>query len=216
MGGCQAGEMASILASERISQFILNKLTPGIKALPPDILITQAISNANNCIFNLSCHRKELHSMGTTIVLGFRLNNTLFLGHAGDSRAYLIREGKIIQLTEDHSLIAYLIKRGIITSNEARTHPDRGKIFRFLGASENIKVDTITLLLHPGDSLVFCSDGVISCLSDDEILRCVENHEEVSKKCRNLIDLANSRNSEDNISSIVVNIMPIEKVKKGC
>ncbi len=154
--------------------------------------------------------------MGTTVTLGFRLDNDLYLGHVGDSRAYLIRKGMIEQLTEDHSLVAQLLKEGVITPEEAKEHPEKGKILRCLGVSDKVVIDTSSQTLCDGDSLVFCSDGLTTCVTDNEILDCVRQSKNAGAACYGLINLANSRGGEDNTSVIVVNVLSIANAGKGC
>jgi PPM family protein phosphatase len=216
MGGHQSGEVASNIACRTISRFLMDKLIHVSSKPSPELLVKCSIESANRQIFRLASSSKEHNSMGTTITLGFKLDNKLYLGHAGDSRAYLIREGKMKQLTEDHSLMAYLMSKGAITSDEARNHPDRGQIFRFLGASEKINIYSTSLTLLADDILVFCSDGLTSSVSDYEIIKRVRDSKDVNEACENLVDLANFHGGEDNISVVVVNCLPIEKVSKGC
>jgi serine/threonine protein phosphatase PrpC len=213
MGGHQAGEIASEMAMRIITDTLLNSLGKGQESVSPYDLVVQSIEKANIQIYNRASLSPELYAMGTTVTLGFRLDNDLYLGHVGDSRAYLIRKGQIRLLTEDHSLVAELVKKGVITPNEAKTHPDRGKILRCLGGSDNIRIDTLIqasgaskIILADNDSMLFCSDGLNSSVSDGEILRFLSDRESASKTCKKLIDLANSRGGGDNISVIVVNV----------
>jgi PPM family protein phosphatase len=216
MGGHQSGEVASQMACQTISQFLMDNLKDESEKSSPELLVKQSIENANQQIFRLASTSQKHYSMGTTIALGFRLDNKLYLGHAGDSRAYLIRKAKIHQLTEDHSLTAHLIKNGLITANEAKYHPARGKIFRFLGGAEIIKLHITSLTLLAGDDLIFCSDGLTLAISDSEILKLVRDSKDADQACKSLVDLANIRGGEDNSSLVVVKFIPIEKVVKGC
>ena len=206
MGGHQAGEVASGMALRIISKTLLESLEQQYKSLLPVSLVKRAIEKANKEIIHLAGCKKELYSMGTTVTLGFRLDNTLCLGHVGDSRAYLIRKAGIEQLTEDHSLVARLLKARVITSEEATRHPERGIIFRCLGASDNIVIDTTTRKLSDGDSLVFCSDGLTAHVREDEISKCVRESRCANEACEKLVELANSRGGQDNTSVIVVNM----------
>jgi protein phosphatase len=153
--------------------------------------------------------------MATTVTAGLRIDFDLYLGHVGDCRAYLVRNGEIRQLTEDHSVVADLVKQGVITADEARSHPDRAKIFRSLGVTSDIRVDTCgredgaeKLSLLPGDRLVFCSDGLTGHLPDAEILRWIEGNPDADQACRALIGAANAMGGGDNITVIVVGVAP--------
>jgi serine/threonine protein phosphatase PrpC len=220
MGGHQAGEVASEMAAQIISETLLDGLRQETQSLSPPRLIKQAIEKANTEIYHKAGDNPELLTMGTTVTLGLRLDKSLYLGHVGDSRAYLIRKGKIRQLTEDHSLIARLLKDGVISPEEAETHPDRSKILRCLGVTTEVKIDTCKqtskhdrLSLDIGDSLVFCTDGLTNHVSDEEIRDYVQKGEGAEVICRELINLANLRGGSDNISVIVVRTMPGEGKK---
>ena len=173
MGGHQAGEVASAVAVKMISSSLLQNLKYISLSRFPSRLIKQAINEANREIFTLASRNPDLYSMGTTVTLGFRLDNELYLGQVGDSRAYLIRTGRIQQLTQDHSLVAHLVREGAITAEEARFHPDRRKILRSLGVAGDVTVDTFSQTLLNGDTLVFCSDGLTGNVSDGEILQYI-------------------------------------------
>jgi len=210
MGGEQAGEVASTRAVAGISSFILDSLTALTKPDSFADLVKQPIEKANTELYHMARSSPQLSTMGTTVTLGLRVNNELYLGHVGDSRAYLIRGGMTRQLTQDHSVVAGLLKAGMITQEEARQHPDRGKIFRCLGSSLNVVIDTYKeigneekLILQNGDSLVFCTDGLTAHVSDEEILAEVERPGDAYDACRQLISLANQRGGSDNISVIV-------------
>ena len=216
MGGHQAGEVASKMAVQVISTTLLDSMQHKSESFSPSLYIKQAIGKANAEIHARASGNPQLSSMGTTVTLGLRLDDRLYLGHVGDSRAYLIRGGGIKQLTEDHSVVAQLLKAGMITPEEAKTHPDQGKILRCLGTSDQVAIDTYShsgkkdkLILQNGDSLVFCTDGLTGQVSDDEIIDCVQKSDDAHSACRDLILLANLRGGEDNISLIVV------KVKAG-
>jgi protein phosphatase len=216
MGGHQAGEVASEMATQMISATLLDSLRQASESLSPSHLVKQAMERANTEVYNMAGSNPEFSTMGTTVTLGLRLGNELYLGHIGDSRAYLIRKGRIQQLTEDHSLVACLLKAGAITLEEAKMHPDRGKILRCLGVSAGVTIDTYRqtgnqdkLTLHNGDSLVFCTDGLTGYVSDGEILDCLQGGGNAHSICQDLVNLANLRGGEDNISVIVV------KVKSG-
>ena len=217
MGGEQAGEVASARAVERISSVILENLrAPDKKPRSYAELVQDAIGEANREIYNMAGTNPTVSGMGTTVTLGFRVGNEVYVGHVGDSRAYLIREGKIEQLTHDHSVVGGLIKAGMITPEEAKHHPERGKIFRCLGNSPTVFIDTYReigneerLILQSGDSLVFCTDGLTNYASDEDILATVEEASDAYHACQRLVWLANQRGGDDNISVIVARAIGI-------
>jgi PPM family protein phosphatase len=216
MGGHRAGEVASDMAASIISRTLIASLSGGFAPPSPILLLKQAIETANAEIVRLSGKQKGLKSMGTTVTAGLRLDNDLYLGHVGDSRAYLMRKDVIHQITEDHSVVAYLLNKGLITQDQAKNHPDQGKIYRSLGASENVEIDMITRTLEAGDSLVFCSDGIPAYLAEGEIGELVKGSADAREACKKLIEMANYRGGEDNSSVIVTNIRTIAKPGNGC
>jgi serine/threonine protein phosphatase PrpC len=211
MGGEQSGEVASTKAVAEISSFILESLKSAVKGESFSNLVKQAIEKANSEMYNMARSNPQLSNMGTTLTMGLRINNELYLGHVGDSRAYLIRSGEIRQLTQDHSVVAGLLKAGMITPDEAIRHPDQGKIYRCLGTAPSVIMDTYKevgneekLTLMRGDSLVFCTDGMTAHVSNEEIMAEAERPTSAYDACRHLAWLANQRGGTDNVTVIVV------------
>jgi len=205
MGGERAGEVASARAIKTIARVIWSSLSDGVAA-DFNELVRVAIETANNEIYLSARDDPALSSMGTTVTLGLRIGEALYVGHVGDSRAYLLREGTLTRLTEDHSLVAGLLKAGIITSEQAKTHPERGKIFRSLGNAPTVVVDSLKerLMLHAGDTLILCSDGLVDHVTDDELLAVGTQAGTAHGACSQLIALANRMGGYDNITLIVV------------
>ncbi len=210
MGGHRAGEIASRTAVETI----IASLAANPGSIPQEdygARLVDAIVAANNAIYTAAQNDKALVGMGTTVTAALLINDRAFLGHAGDSRAYLFRDRKIIRLTSDHSLVANLVKAGMISEQEARTHPDRNKIYRSLGTDRNVAVDTYrtvtetdSLGLRSGDILLLCTDGLHSMLEDNEIQTVVRGAGTARDICSRLIADANRRGGFDNTSVIVV------------
>lgn len=213
MGGHQGGEIASEIATRVVSTTLSDNITRIGEFQSPFSLVKEAIEKANKEIYKVAGTRQELRSMGTTITMGLRLGNELYIGHVGDSRAYLVRGQEIKQLTADHSLIAQLLEEGTITPEQASIHPDRGKILRCLGQSGKVNVGSYyqdgkeeKLILKNNDCLIFCSDGLTNYISNNEIFAYVTTHQTAARVCNKLVDLANNRGGEDNISVIVVRV----------
>ena len=211
MGGHQAGEIASRMAVEMIVSTLKESLIDSRSGIDYKKLMVEVLEKANSAIYSMAQNDTALAGMGTTITAGLRINNQLYLGHAGDSRAYLVRENHIYRLTSDHSLVANLMKAGMITEQEARVHPDRNKIFRSLGTSESIAIDTYwnianndSLLLKVDDILLLCTDGLHGAVEDDEIRSIVLIAEDPHQACKQLIATANKYGGADNISVVVV------------
>jgi protein phosphatase len=145
--------------------------------------------------------------MGTTLTVALVEDGTVAFGHVGDSRAYLIRDGKLEQLTEDHSLVAELVRSGKLSPEEAETHPQRSVITRALGTDPDVDVDTFSIQTQPGDLFMLCSDGLTSMVEDEVILRTVEKHrDDLQAAAKALIRAANKGGGEDNITVVFFEI----------
>ena len=213
IGGNQGGEIASESAVLSISKTLLDDLKPSGLPKAPSEALKQAIQEAHHKILLVGKERRELQTMGTTVVVGLRLDYELYLAHVGDSRAYLIRDNTIRQLTEDHSVVAALLRQGAVTPKMAKVHPDKGKIYRSLGVTDatvadiSIRDDFRTkLTLCSGDGLLFCSDGLTDMVQDEEIARCFETLSRPKSIARRLIQLANSRGGFDDTSVVAVRL----------
>lgn len=211
MGGHQAGEIASHKAVEIIRSVLMGNIE---LILNSDIntSIREAFQKANSEIFATANSDPLLKGMGTTVTLGFRSGERLYIGHVGDSRAYLVRASEIVQLTHDHSLVENLKNAGMITEAESKNYPNRNVITRAVGTSPNIVVDSCnntlgedSLYLNEQDKLIFCSDGLTNFVGNHEILEIVGRSSAPHELCKILIDTANQRGGNDNITVIVVN-----------
>lgn len=206
VGGYRAGETASEIAIETI----LRSLFPADEAAVHERggsisdAIKRSIGEANEAIYTAASQNPELHGMGTTIVVALQSDSELYIAHVGDSRAYLIRDDLIRQLTEDHSYVAELVRAGKITPQEARRHHLRNVITRCLGTEPQVEVDIQAVRLASGDYVVLCTDGLSEMVSDGLIKNVVLDVGEPAKACRQLVDLANELGGTDNITVIVV------------
>ena len=194
MGGHNAGEVASGLAVDAISTFLLNAT--------PDAL-EKAVENANRIIYERSRHSPELYRMGTTIVAAVIAGTKLFLAHVGDSRAYLLEADRLQRLTEDHSLIYQMIKSQQISEAEASIDPRRGILLRALGTEEHIEVE-LHEYEYRGEPLLLCSDGLTDMLTDPEIEAVLRAGGTPQETCEQLKQRANEMGGADNISAILV------------
>jgi serine/threonine protein phosphatase PrpC len=211
MGGHQAGEIASNKAVDIIRTGLLQNIED-LSVSDVNTTIREIFQKANSEIYTTSINDPLLNGMGTTATLGLRIHDRLFIGHVGDSRAYLLRAGEIKQLTRDHSLVENLKNAGLITDEESKTHPNKNVITRAIGTSANIVVDSLSQMTNTDslqfiekDSLLLCTDGLINLVNDNEILEIVNNSMNARDACRVLIQTANQRGGNDNITVIVVN-----------
>jgi protein phosphatase len=211
MGGAAAGEEASRLAAEAIQADFLGEQR-GSQELAVHSegelskRMIDAILDANRAVVERAQNDPTRKGMGTTSTLAMIRGNRLLIAHVGDSRVYYIngREGKIEQVTDDHSFVQALVASGHITEDQAKLHPMSNVLYRALGQSFDLEVDIYTHYLNDGDALVVCSDGLTRHLSSSDIAKIVKSADSPDEATLDLIELANERGGEDNISVIVV------------
>ncbi len=144
--------------------------------------------------------------MGTTLTAVVPDGNGVLVGHVGDSRAYLLRDGELRQLTTDHSLVEELVREGRLTEEQAAVHPQRSVITRALGVEDNVEVDVYPVPLLPGDRLLICSDGLTTMLRPDAISSLLRRESDPTRAANLLVDAANAAGGEDNITTIVIDV----------
>jgi serine/threonine protein phosphatase PrpC len=199
MGGAQAGEVASRLAAAALKES--GAETGGEER------IYDVIQEANRRVYDRSSTDPSTSGMGTTITVALVENGNVAFGHVGDSRAYVIRDGRMEQLTEDHSLVNELMKSGKLSREEAEAHPQRSVITRALGTDPDVDVDTFTIEAHAGDMFLLCSDGLTDMIGEDEIFELVdENRPDIDAALKALVKAANRSGGEDNITVVAFEI----------
>ncbi len=200
MGGAQAGEVASGLAAAALQE---HAGEPGSS----EERVVSLIQEANRRVYERSREDAALSGMGTTLTLALVGDARVTIGHVGDSRAYMIRDGVLEQITEDHSLVAELTRAGKLSEEEAETHPQRSVITRALGTDPDVDVDAFTVDTRDGDVFMLCSDGLTSMVEDKAILEIVEKRQgNLEKAARTLIKAANRSGGEDNITVLLFEI----------
>jgi protein phosphatase len=203
MGGHKSGEIASKIAVEHISNAIESSI--GLFSGDKDAAdyLKMLLEETNRVVYEKSLEYTGNNGMGTTLTVAVIIGKTMYIGHIGDSRLYLIRNGAINRVTTDHSYIEELVKNGTITRQEADRHPDRNIITRALGCSNKLEVDIYTLEIEPSDSFLLCTDGLTNMLTEDEIMSIVCNNAPEAA-CEELVKRANQNGGEDNITVIVI------------
>jgi protein phosphatase len=169
--------------------------------------IVSLIQEANRRVYDRSHQDPNASGMGTTMTVALVEDGQVSFGHVGDSRAYLIRDGSMEQLTEDHSLVAELMRSGKLSPEEAEIHPQRSVITRALGTDPDVDVDTFTIETQIGDVFLLCSDGLTSMVPNEQILDLVERYrEDMDEGLRALVSAANKGGGEDNITVVAFEI----------
>ncbi len=209
MGGHAAGDVASGLAIDTIAEkMVTHLLAPQLtgdadtESFDAQGWLTDAIQAANQAILN---HRDDVGTnMGTTLVAAVVIGDVATVANVGDSRAYLVNDEGIRQITTDHSLVERLVALGQITPGEARVHPQRNVIYRTVGDKEEAEIDFFVQSLDSGDSLLLCSDGLSGKVEDAEIWRLVKRSRSPQEACEQLVQAANDRGGGDNITVVIV------------
>jgi protein phosphatase len=196
MGGAKAGEVASGLAAAALKE-------GGRDGPDAEARVTELIQEANRRVFRRANEDRDASGMGTTMTVALVERGRVVFGHVGDSRAYLIRDGKIEQLTDDHSLVAELVRSGRLTPEEAETHPQRSVITRAVGTEAEVDVDTFSIAPAPGDLFLICSDGLTDMVDDRTIFDAIEKHRgNLEDAAKALVVAANRSGGEDNITVV--------------
>jgi PPM family protein phosphatase len=208
MGGHNAGEVASALAIE-----VMEAAFPKLLTHPAQRL-QQAMTAANERIYTESDQNAERNGMGTTCTALLVQDNQAYSAHVGDSRLYLLRNGEMYLVTEDHSQVFEMVKAGVLTLHEARHHPDKNVITRALGRQPHVEVAIWPqpMPVQAGDAFLLCSDGLCDVLEDEEINSVASAHT-AADACEELVRLAKSRNAPDNITVAIVKLLPTMKAQ---
>jgi len=209
MGGHSAGELASKITIDVLAQKMLAEvLLPRAQGQPVvsdyTSWLQEACQQANREVYER--RRAARSDMGSTLVMALVDGGTAAIANVGDSRAYLVNEHEIQQITVDHSLVERLVATGQITRQEAKTHPQRNVIYRTIGDKPKVDADVYTQSLAPGDRLLLCSDGLSGMINDEEIRQIVLTSLSPQEACRRLVDAANAAGGEDNITVIIVQV----------
>lgn len=202
MGGAAAGEVAASLAVETVKGWPFPPLDAPIEELEEAAL--QAVGAANRIIYERASADPALRGMGTTITAAILGRDCAVVAHVGDSRAYHVKAGRLRPITQDHSVVAELVRSGGITPEQARRHPYRNLLTRALGPAPRVEVDIHTVPLDRDDGLFLCTDGLTILLADDEIAGIIQEAKGAQAAVDALIAEANQRGAPDNVSAILL------------
>jgi serine/threonine protein phosphatase PrpC len=200
MGGAQAGEVAARLAVAAFREF------HDADELEPAERVAAIIQEANRRIYERGRSDAQTSGMGTTITAALLAGDAVAFGHVGDSRAYRLRQSRLEQLTDDHSLVADLVRSGRLSAEEADTHPQRSVITRVLGTDPQVDVDTFSVEAAPGDVFLLCSDGLTTMVADDDITEAIERADTLEQATKTLVKAANRAGGEDNITVVLFSL----------
>ena len=203
MGGAQAGEVASHIAVEVFEQGLPD-------AGDPEERLAQRVREANRKIHERSLAEHGREGMGTTITAVWLEDSQASIAHVGDSRAYLFRDGELRRLTQDHTLVDELVRRGKLTEEQAAEHPQRSIITRALGPEPDVDVDTLTYSVRAGDVLLLCSDGLTAMVPEERIGEILDSSSTLDEAGNRLIDEANAAGGRDNITVVACRLEEVD------
>ena len=209
MGGHSAGEVASKETVEYLEKNIRSLMKENID---PENIILKAMQNTNRFVYDISKLKLNWRGMGTTVTACFipvffpGEDNNIFIAHVGDSRAYLMKNRRIIQVTSDHSLVGEMLKNGSITEETAHDHPKRNILTKAIGISKHISIDLHNISVSSGNKILLCTDGLTNHVKNFEINEIVLKFQDVEGAAKKLVDTALSRGGTDNISVILIEV----------
>ena len=206
MGGAKSGNIASSLAVDVFSQEIQRTWTPNMEWDKADQILKSAVKLANFTVYDQARQFVEFDGMGTTLVAAFIRGRQASFVNVGDSRAYLINQKGITQVTRDHSVVQLMVDRGELTSEMAKNYPGKNLITRAVGTESMVSCDVFRRELSKGDFLLLCSDGLSNMMDDQEILFEVVHGVNKERCCKRLLDIAMSRGCPDNVTCVLVGL----------
>ncbi len=208
MGGYQKGDIASNLAARASANYILKHIylpyllkdTHGAAQTPINEVLTAAVITANNTVLQYT------PEAGTTLTIAVLMGHHAYLAHVGDSRAYVYHNGELKQITQDHSLVARLVELGQATAEEAMSHPQRNVLYRAIGQTATLEVETYLQTMPPNSYLLLCSDGLWGQLNDEQICYILQTATSAQDGANKLVDAANAAGGDDNITALLIGV----------
>ncbi len=198
LGGHEAGEIASKMAVNMLEEYLLSSEGDPAKRL------REAFTGINAAIYQRSMSDESCKGMGTTLTALLIQDGTAYIGHVGDSRAYLVRKNVIYQLTEDHSVVGELVRMGMLTKSVAKVHPQRNLLTRAMGTLPTVDMEIVDSKVEPGDRFILCTDGLSGAIEDSGILDVVMSQQAPPAVVDELITLANQNGGFDNVTVVAV------------
>jgi protein phosphatase len=208
MGGHLAGEVASRMAVSSLKDFWIQEENAPSTPRNAEVWLTEKIREVNQAIYEYSMNHPECQGMGTTLVCALFLGSSVTIGNIGDSRCYLLREGTLRQVTDDHSLVNELVRTGGLSKEDAENHPKKNIITKALGTDQTVELDVHTFEFEKNDILLLCSDGLTDKVAEQEILEILLKDHTIEEKAAVLIEKANQYGGEDNITVALLELTP--------
>lgn len=205
MGGERGGATASRLAVESVEAFWKRKNPPTNDEEELQQWLVEAVSNANSCVWKASANDPVYFGMGTTIVVAVQSDEgKMYIAHVGDSRAYLVRDGKTIVLTQDHSVVMELLLQGKISAEQIKTSPFRNYITRCVGHNNKVEIDKTPVTIEPGDRVILCTDGLTAVMGDENIGEIASKYDDPQSMVDQLLEETLTGGAPDNVTIVAV------------
>lgn len=215
MGGHLAGEVASRMAVSSLRDFWVQEEKGPSTPADAESWLTEKIQMVNQAIYDYAAIHPECQGMGTTIVCALFNGSSVTIAHIGDSRCYLLREGSLRQITEDHSLVNELVRTGGLSKEDAENHPRKNIITKALGTDQSVEIDIHTIEFEKNELLLLCSDGLTDKVDEKEISEILQNDISLDEKASELIEKANLYGGEDNITVAILEL-PSQEGEELC
>lgn len=209
LGGCAGGEVASKMVVDHLPSLLESELdlTHPLHLRDLENSIKKSINKLNGVVCKTGREHLELNGMGSTLVLAMIRGERLLIAHVGDSRAYLLRNGQLMRMTRDHSVIQDMLDSGLITQEEVAVHPSRAIVTQCIGTRGVVSPDIRYLDFQSGDRLLLCSDGLTNMLSDTRIATILGQQTDADTVSRDLIQAANDAGGDDNVTVVIIEAM---------
>lgn len=204
MGGPGGGQIASAIAVRTICTGIAGRYSAQMRLEDIKSMVKKSVQEANVAIFDEALANRKLMGMGTTLVMAFYRGRHVLIGNIGDSRAYLIKDGRIAQITKDHSMVQQMVDSGSITKREAKNHPQKNIITRALGVEASCDLDFFEVDLEEFDSILLCTDGLTNHVDDSELSFEISVGDKQKTILKRLVMMANERGGTDNITAVLI------------
>ena len=212
MGGAKSGNVASTLAAEVFVEEVRQTWIPGMKPDDAEQMLRSAVKLANFTVYDQAQQLEEFSGMGTTLTFLWEAEKCVHLCHVGDSRAYLLRDGEFKQITDDHSLVAELLRNNMISPDAARTHPYRNVITRAVGVDPVVTADLFTHDTQEDDLWLICSDGLTNMVPDETLASVLKEADSDETAADELLALALEKGGTDNITFVLCRITEVAAV----
>lgn len=206
MGGAKSGNIASKLAAETFVDELKRSVRPDMEAEKAEAALLTAVRLANAAVFENAKLSDDYAGMGTTLVAALILGGTCIIANVGDSRAYLLNQMDVRQITTDHSVVEMMVQRGEVRREEAKSYPGKNLITRAVGTERTIACDLFRIPMQPGDNLLLCSDGLSNFMADQELLFETVHGANKADCCERMLHIVKQRGAPDNVTAVLISV----------